>query len=74
MLKQYITVIFCLFVLSTAQANSSNNGINWTNWSADLFEQAKAQNRYVILDLEAAWCHWCHVMDENTVTLLFKNC
>ncbi|NOY67266.1 MAG: thioredoxin domain-containing protein [Gammaproteobacteria bacterium] len=66
MLKQYITVILCLFALSAAQANSSNNGINWTNWSADLFEQAKAQNRYVILDLEAVWCHWCHVMDEKT--------
>src|SRR6202040_3530417 len=31
-----------------------------------LFARAKAQHRFVILDLEAVWCHWCHVMDQNT--------
>jgi uncharacterized protein len=38
----------------------------WVGWSDDVFQQAKAQNRFVLLDLEAVWCHWCHVMDENT--------
>ena len=28
--------------------------------------QAHAQQRFVLLDLEAIWCHWCHVMDETT--------
>lgn len=40
--------------------------IRWTGWSADLFARAKAENRLVILDLEAVWCHWCHVMDRKT--------
>jgi hypothetical protein len=31
-----------------------------------LFEQARREHRFVMLDLEAVWCHWCHVMDENT--------
>ena len=31
-----------------------------------LFAQARAQQRFVLLDLEAVWCHWCHVMDETT--------
>jgi uncharacterized protein YyaL (SSP411 family) len=39
---------------------------NWVSWSDQVFKQAKAENRFVLLDLEAVWCHWCHVMDENT--------
>jgi len=39
-------------------------------WRRDLshetFEEAKKSNRLVILDLEAVWCHWCHVMEEKT--------
>jgi hypothetical protein len=38
----------------------------WSPWSADLFARAKAENRFVILDLEAVWCHWCHVMETKT--------
>ncbi|MEO7431277.1 MAG: DUF255 domain-containing protein [Dokdonella sp.] len=33
---------------------------------ADAFAQAKREHRFVILDLEAVWCHWCHVMDRDT--------
>ena len=40
--------------------------IGWEKWSDDLFERAKKENRLVILDLEAVWCHWCHVMEETT--------
>ena len=40
--------------------------IAWRGWSADLFDKAKAQKRFVLLDLEAVWCHWCHVMEEIT--------
>jgi uncharacterized protein len=45
---------------------SSAAGISWQGWSDDLFERAKKENRFVILDLEAIWCHWCHVMDAKT--------
>ncbi|HZM06414.1 MAG TPA: DUF255 domain-containing protein [Candidatus Saccharimonadales bacterium] len=40
--------------------------IQWHTWSPALFEQAKREHRFVLLDLEAVWCHWCHVMDSNT--------
>jgi hypothetical protein len=40
--------------------------IVWQEWSDDTFAHAKKSNRYVLLDLEAVWCHWCHVMDEKT--------
>ena len=40
--------------------------IAWQDWSADLFERAARDRKFVLLDLEAVWCHWCHVMDEKT--------
>ena len=38
----------------------------WSGWSAAQFAKAKAEKRFVILDLEAVWCHWCHVMEQTT--------
>jgi hypothetical protein len=40
-----------------------NGGIEWREWGADAFEEAKAQDKVVLLDIGAVWCHWCHVMD-----------
>src|SRR5690348_12948135 len=40
--------------------------IHWENWSDDLFARAKREHKFVYLDLEAVWCHWCHVMDDIT--------
>ena len=40
--------------------------ISWHGWSDEVFAQARAHQRFVLLDLEAVWCHWCHVMDETT--------
>ena len=40
--------------------------IDWLAWSDKIFERAKAEQKLVLLDLGAGWCHWCHVMDEQT--------
>src|SRR6185503_7000571 len=40
--------------------------IAWTDWSDAAFERARADDRLVLLDLGAVWCHWCHVMEETT--------
>ena len=40
--------------------------IVWHAWSPEIFAQAKRENKFVLLDLEAVWCHWCHVMEETT--------
>jgi uncharacterized protein YyaL (SSP411 family) len=37
--------------------------LDWQPWSDAVFTQAKREKRFVLLDLEAVWCHWCHVMD-----------
>jgi uncharacterized protein YyaL (SSP411 family) len=40
--------------------------LNWLPWSDDVFSRAKREQKFVLLDLEAIWCHWCHVMDVTT--------
>ncbi len=40
--------------------------IQWVAWSDDLFRRAQREDRFVLLDLGAVWCHWCHVMDRVT--------
>ena len=51
--------------LLTAQLQAAP--IAWqTHWSDAVFAQASREHRFVILDLHAVWCHWCHVMDEKT--------
>jgi uncharacterized protein len=51
---------------TTAPAPPTADGIVWQNWSDDVFVRAQKENKFVLLDLEAVWCHWCHVMDQNT--------
>lgn len=68
-MKNLIALIVLLLVPSLvfcADKNSKKNKIEWRDWSDEVFEQAKREKRFVILDLEAVWCHWCHVMDEVT--------
>ena len=40
--------------------------IHWAYWGEDAFRLAQEQNKLILLDLTAVWCHACHVMDEIT--------
>ncbi|MCY0882078.1 MAG: DUF255 domain-containing protein, partial [Firmicutes bacterium] len=40
--------------------------IHWQPWDAQVFAQAQAERKPVLLSISAVWCHWCHVMDETT--------
>jgi uncharacterized protein YyaL (SSP411 family) len=44
----------------------ASEAIKWSGWNDELFSRATAEQRFVILDLEAVWCHWCHVMEKTT--------
>ena len=51
---------------SAAVAAGDEPRIAWQPWSGDVFERARREKKLVLLDLEAVWCHWCHVMEETT--------
>jgi uncharacterized protein YyaL (SSP411 family) len=55
-----------LLISISVQVNATAANISWQDWSGNLFERAKKEKRFVILDLKANWCHWCHVMDNET--------
>lgn len=38
----------------------------WASWSAEAFARAQSDNRIILINVVASWCHWCHVMDEET--------
>lgn len=40
--------------------------IRWHEWGEDAFEEAKRENKPILLDIGAVWCHWCHVMDRES--------
>ena len=43
--------------------SASHQPIHWREWNEDAFEQARRENKPILLDIGAVWCHWCHVMD-----------
>jgi uncharacterized protein len=40
--------------------------IEWQEWGETAFRQAQQENRPILLDIGAVWCHWCHVMDRES--------
>ena len=40
--------------------------VGWMEWGEAAFEEAKRENKPILLDIGAVWCHWCHVMDRET--------
>ncbi|MBI4143596.1 thioredoxin domain-containing protein [Candidatus Woesearchaeota archaeon] len=40
--------------------------IRWLDWGKEAFKKAKEENKPILLDLTAVWCHWCHVMDATS--------
>ncbi|WP_256201946.1 thioredoxin domain-containing protein [Sulfuracidifex metallicus] len=40
--------------------------IIWREWSPQVLEEAKREDKPILIDVGAVWCHWCHVMDRET--------
>ncbi|MGH9617910.1 MAG: thioredoxin domain-containing protein [Acidobacteriaceae bacterium] len=40
--------------------------VDWREWGEVAFAQARSENKPVLLDIGAVWCHWCHVMDRES--------
>jgi uncharacterized protein YyaL (SSP411 family) len=38
----------------------------WVDFDRATFTRAKAEQKLVVLDGAAEWCHWCHVMEATT--------
>src|SRR5258706_5861530 len=40
--------------------------IQWHEWGEEAFALAQRENKPILLDIGAVWCHWCHVMDRES--------
>jgi uncharacterized protein len=45
---------------------AAHQPIDWYEWGDAAFARAKAENKPVLLDIGAVWCHWCHVIDRES--------
>ena len=61
----WLILLLILFV-RCLPAQVSSQPIVWQPWSDEVFAQATREHKFVLLDLEASWCHSCHAMDQQT--------
>jgi uncharacterized protein len=61
-----IILVVLMSVVGLSHASPVTSAVNWQSWADTQFELARVEKKLVILDLEAVWCHWCHVMDQTT--------
>ncbi len=40
--------------------------VQWYEWGEEAFALAAREDKPVLLDIGAVWCHWCHVMDRES--------
>ncbi|MGA3161234.1 MAG: thioredoxin domain-containing protein [Terracidiphilus sp.] len=40
--------------------------VHWHPWGDAAFALAQSQDKPILLDIGAVWCHWCHVMDRES--------
>jgi len=46
--------------------SAAHQPIDWYEWGQAAFERAKADDKPMLLDIGAVWCHWCHVIDRES--------
>jgi uncharacterized protein YyaL (SSP411 family) len=46
--------------------HGAHQPVHWQPWSDEVFARARREDRPVLLDIGAVWCHWCHVMDRES--------
>ncbi len=46
--------------------SAAHQPVDWLPWGEEAFRKAKAEDKPVLLDIGAVWCHWCHVIDHES--------
>lgn len=46
--------------------SAAHQPIDWYEFGEEAFAQAQAQDKPILLDIGAVWCHWCHVIDRES--------
>jgi uncharacterized protein YyaL (SSP411 family) len=46
--------------------SAAHQPIDWHEWGDAAFARAAAEDKPILLDIGAVWCHWCHVIDRES--------
>ena len=46
--------------------SAAHQPVQWHEWGPEAFDRARQEEKPVLLDIGAVWCHWCHVMDRES--------
>jgi len=46
--------------------SAAHQPIDWHEWGDPAFERAESEDKPILLDIGAVWCHWCHVIDRES--------
>lgn len=46
--------------------HAAEQPVEWYAWGEEAFRKAREEGKPILLDIGAAWCHWCHVMDRES--------
>jgi uncharacterized protein len=46
--------------------SAAHQPIDWHEWGDGAFARAKTEDKPILLDIGAVWCHWCHVIDRES--------
>ncbi|HWB73765.1 MAG TPA: DUF255 domain-containing protein [Nannocystaceae bacterium] len=76
MLAKLGRVVACVTVLGSGACASTPKDsaepaahareLGWAPWAKATFDQAAKDDRIILVNVVATWCHWCHVMEETT--------
>lgn len=44
----------------------AHNPVNWQPWGENALNQAKAENKLLLISIGYSACHWCHVMEHES--------
>jgi thiol:disulfide interchange protein len=72
--KASVLLVSCFILLfngvchATSAPNTTtlSSKILWQSWSNAPFQEAKAKNRLVLVEIKADWCHWCSLTKDIT--------
>jgi uncharacterized protein len=46
--------------------SAAHQPIDWNEWGEEAFQKARDEQKPILLDIGAVWCHWCHVIDRES--------
>lgn len=63
-----LRLLAVLLGLGASTSVAAGEGIEWSSSFETALEQARAEQKFVMVDFFTSWCGWCKVLDRKTYT------